>query len=67
MEVSPMAKKIIALLLCLLMLLALAGCGKPRIVHCDRCGAEIQLSPEDKHITEDWILLCEDCGEPVIE
>ena len=44
-----MAKKIIALLLCLLMLLALAGCGQPRIVLCDRCGAEIHSRQQRKN------------------
>lgn len=62
-----MAKRIFALILLLALLVSMAACGGTKIVHCDRCGCEIELSPEDKHITEDWILLCEDCGEPVIE
>lgn len=61
-----MAKRILALLLLLSLLLALAACGgEPKIVHCDRCGAEIRLNPDDSHVDEDWILFCGDCEEEV--
>ena len=40
------------------------GCGKTRIVHCDRCGKEITV-PENSNVTEEWILFCEDCEKEV--
>ncbi len=49
-----------AALLCLLSLLP--GCAKSRIVHCDRCGAEITLNA-DSNIDEDWIVFCKTCEE----
>lgn len=59
-----MTKRILALVLLLSLLLTLAACGgEPKIVHCDRCGAEIQLDPDDSHIDEDWILFCKTCEE----
>lgn len=60
-------KRILCLLLALAMTLSLAGCGKEmRTVKCDGCGKDIQVEA-DSNITDDWLLLCEDCGEPVIE
>lgn len=44
-----------ALLFCMLF-----GCGEKRIVHCDRCGKEIEVDA-DSNVTEDWILVCQDC------
>ncbi len=58
-----MRKTLIALLLAL-SLLSLAGCGKTRIVHCDRCGKEITV-PESSNMTEEWIILCTDCSKEV--
>ncbi len=59
-------KRLLAIVLLIVALLSLAGCGEPRIVHCDRCGVEIELDA-NSNITEDWIVFCEDCGEPVVE
>lgn len=58
-----MAKRILSLLILTAMLLTLAACEKTRIVHCDRCGAEIVLKADDSNVDEDWILLCGDCEE----
>ena len=45
----------------LLSLALLCGCGgKGGIVHCDHCGAEIELEKGSK-ITEDWIVYCKTC------
>jgi DNA replicative helicase MCM subunit Mcm2 (Cdc46/Mcm family) len=59
-----MMKKLIVALLLVLSLAMLAGCGKTRIVHCDRCGKEITV-PENSNVTEEWILFCEDCEKEV--
>ena len=60
-------KRLVCLLLALVMALSLAGCGKEmRIVKCDGCGKDIEVEA-DSNITDDWIVLCDDCGEPVVE
>ena len=65
-----MKKRMFSLLLAALTLTALlAGCGGTKIVHCDRCGAEIELPAKEK-IDEDWIVFCKACEEeisPVVE
>ena len=58
-------KKRICILLAALMLVCavFSGCGKhvaTRIVHCDRCGKEIEI-PADSNMTDEWILYCSDC------
>lgn len=61
-------RKLISLLLAVLMMLGLLGCGakrETRIVHCDKCGAPVEVDM-DSNVTEDWILFCRDCGEPVV-
>lgn len=57
-----MKKPVLSLLLAAAMLLTLAACGEePRIVHCDRCGVEIEVEA-DSNITGEWILFCGDCN-----
>lgn len=55
--------KKLALLLALLVLLsALTGCGEPKTVTCDHCGASIELS-RNSNITDEWIIFCKTCEE----
>lgn len=54
-------KRVAALVLLLLCLLALVACGKPgKILHCDGCGKEVKVSA-DSTMDEDAIILCRDC------
>ena len=56
-----MTKRFLSLILLAALLLSLMGCGgEPKIVHCDRCGDEIQLEA-DSNIDEDWIVFCKTC------
>lgn len=57
-----MAKRILSLLLLAALLLTLAACGETRTVHCDHCGADIELA-SDSNIEEDWIVFCKTCEE----
>lgn len=60
-------KRIVLLMLALAMALSLCACGKEmRTVKCDGCGKDIEVDA-DSNMTDDWIILCEDCGEPVVE
>ena len=53
----------LALLLALLTLLTvLTGCGEPKTVSCDHCGATIELT-RDSNITDEWIVFCKTCEE----
>ena len=54
-----MKKRMICLLLILVWILSLAGCGK-KPVTCDHCGAEIQVQ-SNSNITDDWIVFCRTC------
>ncbi len=57
-----MAKRILAALLVLVMLLGLAACGEKRIVHCDHCGSEVKIDA-DSNMEEDWIIYCGPCNQ----
>ena len=52
-------KRLLLTGIALLMALALAGCAK-KVVHCDGCGNEIEV-PAGSDMTEDWLILCEEC------
>jgi hypothetical protein len=58
------------LLICILALamLPLFGCRKDssaiKIIPCDGCGKKIEF-PVDSNVTEDWIILCDECNEKV--
>ena len=51
-----------------LLLLPLFGCGKEKgpvvVVHCDGCGKALEY-PADSGVTEDWIILCDECSAKV--
>lgn len=58
-------KKLIVLALLVLTLLSLGACGREKekvILHCDRCGKEVEFSA-DTNMTEDWIIVCAECLE----
>lgn len=58
------------LLICILAMamLPLFGCRKngsaTKIIHCDGCGKELEF-PADSNVTEDWVILCDECNEKV--
>lgn len=43
-------------------LFAACGAGEKKIVHCDRCNAEIKVEA-DSNVTEDWTIYCDDCDK----
>ena len=55
-------KKITAIVLLSVMMLSmiLASCGEKKIVHCDKCGKEIEISA-DSNMDDSWQLFCTDC------
>ena len=58
-------KKIMLFTLILLIMLCAAGC-KTKTLHCDHCGTEISVK-ENSHITEEWILFCDECNEKLFD
>ena len=44
------------------LLLCFAGCGETKMLHCDKCGKEVEVQA-DSNMEEDWTLFCEDCHE----
>lgn len=56
-------KKLVALLLAVLLLATLTACAKEKkTVHCDRCGAAVEIDA-DSNMEEDRILFCRSCAE----
>ena len=55
-------KKILILLLALMLVGSMFGCGSTRIVTCDKCGDPIEI-PADSNITDDWIVFCDNCDD----
>ena len=56
-----MLKKIIAVALVVLMLFAVVGCGRTKILHCDHCNTEVEVK-ENSQMNEDWSIYCEKCN-----
>ena len=59
-------KKLLCLLGAVSMLLALTGCGKTKVLHCDHCGAEVTVK-EDSNMEEEWIIYCGKCEETLFD
>ena len=60
-----MLKKLIVFALVCAMLICLAACGGgEKILHCDRCNAEVTVEA-DSNMEEGWIIFCEDCAKDV--
>lgn len=60
-------KKILIIALALLSIMTvLSSCGEKKILHCDKCGKEIEVDA-DSNMDEDWILFCDECGDIELE
>ncbi len=55
-------KKILCFVLAAILVFTFTGCGKTKILHCDRCQKEVPVK-ESSNMEEDWILYCEECNE----
>ena len=55
-------KKIFFILLAILFILVLAGCGETKTVHCDNCKKEVAVDA-GSNMEEDWIVFCEECNK----
>ena len=59
-------KKVICFIIGAVILLALIGCAKGVILHCDYCNKEVKVK-ESSGMTEDWIIYCEKCNEELFK
>lgn len=57
-----MFKRVLTALLIAVMLFAVVGCGRSKVLHCDHCNAEVEVK-EDSNMNEDWAIYCESCNE----
>ena len=55
-------KKSALLFLLAALVIALGGCGKTKVLHCDYCNAEVTVK-ESSNMEEDWIIYCAPCNE----
>lgn len=63
---SIMLKKIVLSLVILSALICVSSCAKEtKELTCDSCGKKVEVEADSK-MEEDWILFCEECGEPDI-
>ena len=61
-----MLKKTIAVLVIITLALFTASCTKEtKELTCDGCGKKVEVEI-DSNMTEEWIIFCEECGEPEI-
>ena len=62
-----MLKRAITFLLILTLAFCLASCGKEKKeLTCDGCGKTVTVDAKS-NMEEDWIIFCEECGDPAIE
>ena len=54
-------KKLLVIPLAAVLCLSLMACGS-KTLHCDGCGAEVQVA-QNSNMDEDWIIFCHDCEE----
>lgn len=61
-------KRITVILLTLAMLLIMTACGGTKIIHCDSCGAEIEVAENSKWgDSEDMGILCQSCEKEILD
>ena len=61
-----MLKKIILTIAILSCFLCLTACStEKKQLTCDGCGKTVEVSA-DSNMEENWIIFCEECGEPEI-
>lgn len=56
-------KTVLALIIVSLALCAVSCTEKTKTLTCDGCGNKVEVEI-DSNMNEDWIIFCEECGEP---
>ena len=59
-------KKLLLFMIFSSMLLSLSGCGKTKILHCDACNKEVEVS-ESSNMEEEWTVFCDECEKEIEE
>ncbi|MBQ3055208.1 MAG: hypothetical protein IJC88_03805 [Oscillospiraceae bacterium] len=59
-------KKLVCLIFALGLFVFVSGCGKTKILTCDGCGAQVEVS-ETSNMTDDWIVFCAECDDIDLE
>jgi len=60
-------KKTLLFLVTLSLAVCLVSCtGEKKELTCDGCGKTVDVSAKSQ-MTDDWILFCDECGEPEID
>ena len=57
-----MKKALCILIAAALIVLTMVGCGKTKILHCDNCNAEVEVSAKS-NMDEDWAIYCDACDK----
>ncbi|MBQ3231020.1 MAG: hypothetical protein IJB49_08405 [Clostridia bacterium] len=55
-------KRLILVILIAFLALGLLACGEKKTLHCDHCGAGVEVDA-DSNMEESWIIYCEACNE----
>ena len=59
MKKQKLFYRVLSVLVAVVMLLSLSGCGR-KVLHCDNCGKEVKVS-SSSNMEEDWMIYCGDC------
>ena len=57
-----MKKALCSLIAAALIVLTMVGCGKTKILHCDNCNTEVEVSAKS-NMDEDWSIFCDECDK----
>ena len=54
-------KKMFIMLFVFVMLLTVSSCGAKKVLHCDKCNAEVKVAA-DSEMEESWTIYCGECN-----
>lgn len=55
-------KRVFIVLFVIVTLLTVSSCGAKKILHCDKCNAEVKVAA-DSEMDESWTIYCGDCNK----